>query len=236
MAGTDALAAMAVEPITDGMSVALGTGRAAARGIRALADRVRSEGLRVACAPTSAASRDLARGLGLDVRPLREFARFDYLFDGADEFDDRMRMLKGGGGAMTREKVAASAAARRVYLVQEAKRANPLGRRASLPVEVIRPASGMVESALRDGLGLEGSWRVEGKELFRTEQRALVFDAVLTLDHASRLDDLGRAIDDIAGVIDHGLFLDQADAILVEDERGAVTRLDRDGAGVATRA
>src|SRR5690606_26698235 len=111
MHATDTLARLAVEPITDGMLVGLGTGRAATRGIHALAQRVNEGGLRVRCVATSESSEALARELGLQVLPFSEVERVDYLFDGADEVAPDLSMLKGRGGAMTREKLVAQATA-----------------------------------------------------------------------------------------------------------------------------
>src|SRR5690349_7251061 len=101
------------------MIVGLGTGRTASRGILALAERVKEENLNITCVPTSHVTETLARQLRL---PLADFAmteRVDFLFDGADEVDGKLRMLKGAGGAMAPERIVAHAADRRVYMVNE---------------------------------------------------------------------------------------------------------------------
>src|SRR5580704_8854497 len=130
----DLLAAAAVKDIVTGMTVGLGTGRAATRAIRALAERAAAERLALRCAATSRASHDLAAKLGLIVGSLEEIGHIDYLFDGADEVDPVLRMIKGRGGAMTREKIVAHASARRVYLIQSDKLSSRLakGRRCPL--------------------------------------------------------------------------------------------------------
>src|SRR4051794_37510253 len=133
----DALASAAVAEIRTGMMVGLGTGRAATRAIHALGARVRDEGLSVACVATSQASALLAEQLGLSARAMESVVSVDYLMDGADEVDEALRMLKGRGGALTREKIVAHAAARRVYLVQSDKLVQRLGERALLPIEVL---------------------------------------------------------------------------------------------------
>ena len=114
----DLLATAAVKDIISGMKVGLGTGRAATRAIRALAQRAAAERLDLRCVATSQASHDLAATLGLVVGSLEEIGRLDFLFDGADEVDPALQMIKGRGGAMTREKIVAHASARRVYLIQ----------------------------------------------------------------------------------------------------------------------
>src|SRR3954447_26983320 len=99
----DALAGAAVAEIRAGMTVGLGTGRAATRAIHALCARVRDEALSVVCVATSQASAELAEQLGLQVRSMETVVNVDYLMDGADEVDGALRMLKGRGGALTRE-------------------------------------------------------------------------------------------------------------------------------------
>jgi ribose 5-phosphate isomerase A len=226
-AGTDALAAAAIEEIRSGMTVGLGTGRAATRGIEALAVRAAREQLDLVCVATSQASEDLGRRLGLKVKPMEGVEAIDYLFDGADEVDPLLRMIKGRGGAMTREKIVAHAAVRRVYLVQSAKLAKRLGDKAPLPVEVMRFGLASTGRSLRK-LGLNGALRQkEGGGDYRTDNGNPIIDARIPrgLDPSQ----LAVALDAIPGVIGHGLFLTEADLVLVEDEQGRVSRQIRPG-------
>ena len=221
----DLLAAAAVKDIVSGMAVGLGTGRAATRAIRALAQRAAAEGLVLRCVATSQASHDLAATLGLTVGSLEEIGRLDFLFDGADEVDPELRMIKGRGGAMTREKIVAHASARRVYLIQSNKLSSRLGEKASLPIEV--PASDLaaVRQALR-AIGLEGPGRLNADGTpYKTDNGNPVIDAPL----AAGLDveQLGASLDRLAGVVGHGLFLTEADAVLIEDKAGRVSRRTR---------
>jgi ribose 5-phosphate isomerase A len=210
----DALAAGAVEPIAAGMIVGLGTGRVASRAIEALARRVVVEDLAIVCVATSRASESLAARLGLVVRPMHDVDRLDYLFDGADEVDPALRMIKGRGGAMTREKIVARAAARRVYLVQSTKLVEHLGQTAPVPIEVLAFGLAATLRALRD-LGLSPSRRAGD-----TDDGNPIVDAPLVGDPAA----VAAALDATPGVVGHGLFLDEADAVLVEDAGGAVSR------------
>jgi ribose 5-phosphate isomerase A len=224
--GADLLAIQAVEPITGGMLVGLGTGRAATRGIHALARRVNDEGLRVECVATSESSAALARELGLTVLAFADVARVDYLFDGADEVSPDLAMLKGRGGAMTREKIVAHASDKRVYLVDEGKLVSHIGEKFPLPVEVLPFAIASVRAALRE-IGLDGPIRTreDGRE-YHTDNGFLVIDAPIPDgSDARRLnDDLMR----IDGVLGHGLFLREADEVLVEShDRASVKRLTR---------
>jgi ribose 5-phosphate isomerase A len=216
----DELATAAIEGIQSGMAVGLGTGRAAARAIRALAARVQADGLALVCVGTSRASEELARGLGLRVETLEVVGRVDHLFDGADEVDPALRMIKGRGGAMTREKMVAHAAARRVYLVQSSKLVARLGESAPLPIEVLRDRLAATRRALGD-LGLEGRLRAgEGGADFVTDGGNPVLDAILPA--GADVGGLAAALDLTPGVVGHGLFLTEADLLLIEDDAGRV--------------
>lgn len=226
--GADQLARAAVEPIESGMMVGLGTGRAATRAVRALADRVNTEGLSVRCVATSVATEALAHELALSVDPLQSVASIDYLFDGADEFDDRMRLIKGGGGAMTREKLAARRARRRVYLVQESKHVDRLGEHFPLPVEVRESALDSVRAALAER-GLQGGVRAGSHGAYLTDNGNPILD--VTLDEFVDPEELALWLDRRRGVVGHGLFLNEADEIIVENEVGEIRRMGQGGEG-----
>ena len=218
----DALAASAVEDVRSGMMVGLGTGRAATRAIEALARRVSLERLDIQCVATSRESDALGRRLGLHVNPMEGVEAVDYLFDGADEVDPEMRMIKGRGGAMTREKIVARSASRRVYLVQTTKLVQRLGQGAPLPIEILRFGLASTLSALRN-LGLDGPVRPKpGGGEYETDNGNPVVDAPLPQGLSPGV--LALALDALPGVIGHGLFLDEADVVLVEDEQGRVSR------------
>ncbi len=220
----DPLAHAAVSEARPGMVIGLGTGRAAARGIEALAARARQESTEFVCVATSVRSADQARALGLNVTEMERVPRVDLLFDGADEVDPQLRMIKGRGGAMTREKIVARAASRRIYLVQRSKMVPRLGASAPVPIEFLRFGAAWLEQALGK-LGLFGSIRREHGVEVRTDDGNPIFDAALP----SGMDPAGLAarLDTLPGVVGHGLFIDEADLVLVEEEDGRVTRLAR---------
>lgn len=220
----DALAEAAVTDIAPGMIVGLGTGRTASRAIGALAERVRSDKLDIRCIPTSHATETLARALGLKLVDFAMIERVDYLFDGADEVDPQMRMIKGGGGAFIRERIVAQAADKRVYIIDETKLVDRLGQRTTLPVGVMAFGLASVRQRLRD-LGLHGVVRrtLDG-HLYLTDNGALVIDVTLEDRDVEELD---CALNGIPGVIDHGLFLHEADEIIIETPRG-LERMKRD--------
>ncbi len=220
----DALAEAAVAEIQPGMIVGLGTGRAAKRGIRALAERVREEGLEVTCVPTSQGSEKTALELGLTIQEFSLIERIDFLFDGADEVDRELRMLKGSGGAMTRERMVAWASQRCVYLIDESKLVEKLGTNATLPIAVIPFGLASIRAELRN-MGLNGVVRrtLDG-HLFLTDNANLVIDVTLG-DHDP--EQVADWLNGIPGVVDHGIFLREADEVLVETQAGTVERLVR---------
>jgi ribose 5-phosphate isomerase A len=213
----DALAEAAVAEITSGMIVGLGTGRTASRAILALAERVRAEGLDIRCVPTSHATETLARAQGLKLADFALIERVDYLFDGADEVDPQLRMLKGAGGAIVRERIVAHAADRRVYIVDESKLVDRLGQRTTLSVAVMAFGLASIRSHLRD-IGLHGVVRrtLDG-HLFLTDNGSLIID--VTLEDRD-VEELNCTLNCIPGVIGHGLFIDEADEVLVDTPRG----------------
>ncbi len=220
----DRLAEAAVTPIQSGMLVGLGTGRTARRGVRALAERIRAENLKVDCVASSEATEQLARELEMRLVDFALVEEVDYLFDGADEVDSQLRMLKGSGGAMTRERIIAWASKRRVYMVDGHKMVENLGTNATLPVAVMAFGLASTRASLRS-VGLNGVCRrmMDG-DMFITDNGNLILDVPLANDHC--LEELAAHLNDIPGVIDHGLFLGEADEILV-DRGGKIDRMMR---------
>lgn len=227
----DALAAAAIEPITSGMVVGLGTGRAAARAVRALGERAARERLTLTCVSTSRATAELAASLGLRVVDLNEVERIDYLFDGADEVDDGLRMIKGGGAAMTRERIVArvclDSGGTCVYLVDGSKLSARLGARRAVPVEVLPLARWSVRRTL-EALGIASTLRTgESGQPILTDNGGEVLDAALPSARAGpgALDGLASSIKALPGVVDHGLFLTECRVLLVEHHGG--TQVER---------
>lgn len=232
----DQLAVQAVAEVKSGMVVGLGTGRAASRGVRALADRVVAEKLDLRCVSTSRATDELAAELGLTVVDLNSVEAVDLLFDGADEVDPNLYMIKGGGGAMTRERIVAHAATRRVYMIDSGKLTPRLGTRFRLPVEVLPMARGLIERELEGQMDLEGTWRqrpltgTSAATDYITDNGNLVFDLTLPAHIAGDRDELYSLDSDIKqlpGVVDHGLFLMECQTLLVEWTDGRVERRTR---------
>lgn len=221
----DGLAEAAVAEIQSGMTVGLGTGRTASRGIIALHQRVRDEGLEVRVVATSHATETQARALGLRLIDFHDVERLDYLFDGADEVDPDLRMIKGRGGALVRERVVARASSRRVYMVGEDKLVDHLGQRSTLPVAVHYFGLASIRKHLID-MGFNGVVRrTLTNEHFLTDQGNLVID--VSLPQGIDPDAAAEQLDSVPGVVDHGLFLSEADEVVVEMKDGRIERMVR---------
>jgi ribose 5-phosphate isomerase A len=236
-----AAAAAAVALVEAGAIVGLGTGDTAAHAVRALAARARG-GLDVTCVATSCASAALGRAEGLRVVEPDDVARVDVTIDGADELDGALRLLKGGGGALTREKLVARASARLVIVVDAAKRVARLGATRRLPVEIAAFGARWTLERLA-ALGLEPRLRAAAATTststgaapaapagsdgppFVTDGGGYIADCLLG---AVDLDALAAALDAVSGVVEHGLFLTEAERAYVGDADGRVTMLTRE--------
>jgi ribose 5-phosphate isomerase A len=216
----------AVDFVADGMTVGLGSGRAAQRFIRTLADRA-GKGLHVRCVATSQASADLAAELGLHLVTLDEVSHLDLTVDGADEVDPQLNLIKGYGRALVREKIVAASSRRLVILVGSEKLVPHLGARGRLPVEVVPFAVPLCTRRLA-ALGLEPAlWEEDGQPGW-TDNGNHILDCG-TGPVPARLEADIRAI---PGVVGTGLFLGMADTVLVGDDRdfGLVGERRRDAA------
>src|SRR5947209_466880 len=210
-------AARALEFVSPGMRLGLGTGSTAAEFVRMLGPRV-AEGLKVLCVPTSKATFDLAQSLAIPLATLDEVPELDIVIDGADEFDPKLRLIKGGGGALLREKIVAAASARMVVIADASKEVARLGR-FPLPVEV-DPFG--LESTRRHVLNLAGALGLPRVADLRGNQQghAFVTDGghyILDCAFGSIPDAeaLARSLATIPGVVEHGLFIRLATIIML---------------------
>jgi ribose 5-phosphate isomerase A len=197
------------------MRVGLGTGSTAQWLVERLGERVR-EGLRVRCVPTSRRTEEQARGLGIPLVTLGEVGELDIAIDGADEIGPNLALIKGGGGALLREKLVAAAAHRFVVIADKSKRVELLGR-FPLPVEVVQFGWELsarwvavvtgVEPALRSG--------ADG-ERFVTDNGNYILDC-----RCGEIPDPARtehALKSLAGVVESGLFVGMAESAVLADE------------------
>ena len=207
-------AARALDFIADGQIVGLGSGRAAAAFVRALAERVRA-GLNIRGVPTSGRTASLATELGIPLVELDTIETIDVAIDGADEVaEPTLDMVKGLGGAMLRERVVAAAARQWVILVGIDKVSPVLGTRGVLPVEVVPFAATFCRRRLAD-LGLPSELRRTNGPIVVTDNGNNVLDCQIgpLTDPAA----LNRSIRAIPGVVETGLFLGMSPIVLVQD-------------------
>lgn len=214
-AARDRAADAAVELVKDGMTVGLGTGDTAGRFIDRLAEVAGERKWKLSCAATSEASAARARAGGLAVRPLAEFARLDLAVDGADEVDPNLDLVKGGGGAHTKEKIVAAAAARFVVVVDQTKLVDSLGDRCPVPLEVVPDGLEFVTARLI-AMGAKVVMRTTGGakgKPYVSELGNRILDAKFgrIADPAA----LARQLEALPGVVEHGLFLGYASLVLV---------------------
>jgi ribose 5-phosphate isomerase A len=207
--------------VKDGMVVGLGTGSTAAHFVRALGPRVK-QGLSIRGVPTSAATAALARTLGVPLVGFDQVSEIDLTIDGADEFDPRLALVKGGGGALLYEKVVAAASRRMVAVCDGKKKVDTLGR-FPLPVEVVPFGYEQVLRRL-SALGAKVKLRQSEGEVFKTDGGHYILDAAFGAipDPAS----LAQEIDRIVGVVEHGLFVGLCTEVIMADA-GVLTTFAR---------
>jgi ribose 5-phosphate isomerase A len=210
----------AAEMVQDGMRVGLGTGTTSVMFIKALGERVKA-GLKIRCVASSDASHNLGLSLGMDVVTLAELPELDLYIDGADEVGPELALIKGGGGALLREKIVASAADRFIVVADSSKVVPVLGR-FPLPVEVVKMALPLVERKLAD-LGLHPKLRHHPDgSLYMTDEDNFILDCAC--GPIEEPEETAAEIRGIVGVVEHGLFLGMASMVLVAGE-GGVTEL-----------
>jgi len=207
----------AVEFISSGMVVGLGHGSTTGFAIEKLAQLLQSGELSdIIAVPCSSEVEGHATHLGIPLTSLEEHPVIDLTIDGADEVDGQMNLIKGGGGALLREKVVACASQREIIIIDGSKLSAKLGTQFALPVEVI-PFAWTIEKRFIEGLGAE-VMRRGGDTPFETDQGNYILDCRFpTIDDAPQL---ARRLNDRAGIVEHGLFIDLATDLIVADERG----------------
>jgi ribose 5-phosphate isomerase A len=196
--------------VKDGQVVGLGTGSTAAYFIKLLGEQVKN-GLRVRGIPTSVRSRELAASLGIPLITLDDAQEITVTVDGADEVDPQLRLIKGGGGALLREKIVASATKQLVIVADASKQVPRLGK-FPLPVEVIRFAQALVAKRIA-ALGAEVQLRVgvDGKP-YVTDENNHILDC--RFGEIRDADGLARELSEMPGVVEHGLFIGMASVVV----------------------
>jgi ribose 5-phosphate isomerase A len=209
----------AVEFIQSGMVVGLGFGSTAAFAVRRLAQRLKDGQLRdVLGVPCSVRTGEEAEKLGIPLTTLEEHPVVDVTIDGADEVDPSLNLIKGGGGALLREKIVAQASRREIIAVDESKLSPVLGTRWALPVEVI-PFGWGAEARHLEALGARVGMRVGADgQPYRTDQGNFILDC--NFGPISQPAALARTLDARAGIVAHGLFIGLATDVIVAGTEG----------------
>jgi ribose 5-phosphate isomerase A len=208
----------AVTYIQDGMIIGLGTGSTAAYAIKKIGARVAGENLQIRAIATSQRSEDLARELNIPIVSFEEIDRIDLTIDGADEVDEQLNLIKGGGGALLREKVVATNSKQLFIIVDETKLVKHLGK-FPLPVEVVPFALTVVRRQLEQ-LGCTASLRMEDGKPYVTDNSNYILDCSFgEINLPAQLHD---AIKSITGVVDNGLFIQLAKTVIAGYDDGSI--------------
>jgi len=207
-------AARAVEYVESGMYVGLGSGSTSAQVVRLLGERIAKEGLKIVGVPTSTATRRLALEVGVPLAEDTAEFELDIAIDGADQVTRAGWMIKGGGGALLRERIVAAAAKRFLVVADSSKMVERLGG-FPLPVEVIQLGWKNVQRRLVE-FGDHAKLRKLGAgEPFVTDEGNYILDCEGPSEFLADAPGLCSTLDSMAGVVDHGLFLDLADVLII---------------------
>ena len=220
-----ALEALAL--VQDGMRLGLGTGSTAKHFVAALGERV-AAGLRVTCVPTSEATRAQAEAAGIPLADLGELGRLDLTVDGADEIDPELRLIKGGGAALLREKIVAAASEVMVVIADDSKCVGQLGQ-FPLPVEVnifAHEATAVMISDVIAKTGNAGDVKLRSANgvPLQTDGGHYIYDC--HLGKIEGCDALATQLNQIPGVVEHGLFIGIAKAAFIAGP-GGVSRMGK---------
>jgi ribose 5-phosphate isomerase A len=213
-----AAARAAADLVTDGMRLGLGSGSTFMLVLERLAERMRTEKIKLAGVPTSAGTAAAAQQLGIPLLSLVEVDRLDLAIDGADEVDPHKNLIKGGGAAHVREKIVAAAAKELIVVVDEQKLVDVLGRGFALPIEVLPFGWKQTERAIAATGGKPQLRRTPGNEPVVTDNDNYVIDCKYdSIDDPAWLHDHLNAL---PGVVDNGLFVGMAGRVIVGDAQG----------------
>jgi ribose 5-phosphate isomerase A len=220
-----AAAKRATRFVENGMKVGLGTGSTAAWLVKALGEMVRNGEVRFTGVPTSSRTAALAREVGIKIVSLDEAKWLDVTIDGADEFDDKLNLIKGGGGALLQEKIVATASDRMVVISDVSKQVETLGA-FPLPVAVVpfgwHTTKVLIEEALIgfDVLGRTTTLRMNGDAPYVTDEGNHILD--LHLNRIAQPRQLSLILNQIPGVVENGLFIDICDCVVIGHGDGRV--------------
>ena len=207
----------AVKYVEDGMIVGLGTGSTVFYFVHALAYRVK-EGLNIQMVSTSIQTVELAKSLGLNIKELEEIDHIDLAVDGVDEIDKNFNAIKGGGAALFREKIVADIAKEVIWIYDESKDVEKLGK-FNLPVEILPFGYSHTVRKLTEA-GLNPVIRKKDGEILITDNHNYIAD--LHLGYGFDIEEVKEKLANIVGVVEHGLFLNMCKLCIKGTPGGAV--------------
>jgi ribose 5-phosphate isomerase A len=220
-----AAAHKAVEFVDNGFVVGLGSGSTSEWAIRRLAVRIQ-DGLRIKAVASSKASEQLAIELGIPIVPFSEINEIDVTIDGADEVDHDFNLIKGGGGALLREKLLAYNSKKMIVIVDESKLVNKLGK-FPLPIEIVPFASELTLRHL-EALRCKAVIRMANNEPYITDNGNYIADCWFHVIADPK--DLHAQMKSIPGVVETGLFIRMTDTVIIGNDEGSTRFLAIDGA------
>ncbi|GAC1430325.1 MAG: ribose-5-phosphate isomerase RpiA [Thermoanaerobaculia bacterium] len=221
-----AAAREALSEVRSGMKLGLGTGSTASELVRLLGETVKRKTLRdLRCTSTSEATAVLARSVGIEIVPLSQVAPLDLAIDGADEIDAQLRLIKGRGGALLREKIVEQQSRRFLVIADESKVVAKLGA-GTLPVEVTPFARDVLEQRFRE-MGLAPVLRLRDGKPRVTDEQHLILDVTVPQDED--IADTVRRIREYSGVVETGFFPTEATEAIIAGPEGVrwLRRTDR---------
>jgi ribose 5-phosphate isomerase A len=227
----------AVDYIENGMIVGLGSGSTVEYTLRKIGKKIREEGLDIKGIPTSLHTKRIANEEKIPLTTLKEHPEIDVTIDGADEVDSYLNLIKGGGGALTREKIIAFHSKKVIIVVDDSKIVKALGIDFDLPVEVVKFGWEATKKALEtfgwqpakqtsEQVGCEVKLRtIMGDEPFITDNGNYILDC--EFQRINNPEELELEINSVPGVVENGLFIGLVDEVIVGGKQGIVT-LDKE--------
>ena len=209
----------AIEYVKEGMKIGLGTGSTADEFAKILSEKVKN-GFKITCVPTSNKTKILAEELNIPLSSLSELHLLDLTIDGADEIDNQLTLIKGGGGALLREKMIAFNSKKMIVIADDSKMVDTLGD-FRLPVEVINfehqiTAKRILDTLDKNGYRGDAELRLERGTAFITDSKNLIYD--LSIGCIREPSVVNKLINLIPGVVENGLFVDMANIVILGEE------------------
>jgi len=213
----------AVEHVDNGMVIGLGTGSTVKYAIKKLGEMINT-GLKIEGIPTSLRTKKLATEYNIPLVDLNDYTEIDLTIDGADEVDSHLNLIKGGGGALTREKIIAYHSKKEIIVIDETKVVKKLGIDSPVPVEVTKYGWNATKKTLEE-LGCTAELRTIMDEVYITDNSNYILDC--DFGKINEPEALEKEINSIPGVIENGLFIDLVDEVIVGSKQGIITLEER---------